>query len=189
VSKANIPRAPISLGELKHIYATALFNDDDVRFLRMSQSILEPQVEKVLDTWYGFVASQPHLAAYFSTSGGDLLPDYLAAVRVRFEQWVRDTAAANYDQEWLDYQLEIGRRHHRVGKNLTDGAKSVAAVDHIHFRYLFPLVVPIVHTLRPFLAKSGATAADLDAMQHAWLKSVLIQVTLWSYWYVKEGEF
>ncbi len=182
----KIPRAPLSVDDLGRIAASALFGEPDVRYLRMSAPILEPQIDAVLDTWYGFVASQPQLAAYFSTPGGELLPDYLAAVRVRFGQWIRDTAAANYDQGWLDYQLEIGRRHHRVGKNRTDGAKSV---DHIHFRYLFALTVPIVHTLRPFLAANGASVEDVDAMQQAWLKSVLIQVTLWSHPYIREGDF
>jgi len=36
-------------------------------------------------------------------------------VRQRFGQWILDTAAANYDQQWLDFQREIGLRHHRTG--------------------------------------------------------------------------
>jgi hypothetical protein len=119
---------------------------------------------------------------------GTGLPDsrYLGAVRQRFAQWILDTADASFDAAWLAYQLEIGRRHHRLGKNRTDGADSTALVP---FRYLFPIVFPITATLRPFLAGKGHSDADVDGMQQAWLKSVLIQVTLWSQPYVREGDY
>lgn len=182
----KIAPAPIDLDELARIQATLMFSDDDVAALRASLPLLEPEVEAILDVWYGFVGATPHLLAYFSNSAREPQPDYLAAVRVRFARWIVDTARATYDQTWLDYQFEIGRRHHRVGKNRVDGA---TAVDHIHFRYLFALAFPITHTLRPFLEKGGAPADRVDAMQQAWLKSVLLQVTLWCYPYVREGDF
>lgn len=176
----------ISLNDFERMKQTALFGDDDIAHLRASEPILAPQVEAILDTWYGFVASLPHLAAYFSTPEGELLTRYLDAVRVRFAQWIVDTARADYDQRWLDHQIEIGRRHHRVGKNRTDGVNAAA---HIHFRYLIPLAVPIVHTLRPFLAAQSHGDAEVTAMQQAWLKSVLLQVSLWSHPYIAEGDF
>lgn len=57
---------------------------------------------------------------------------YLNAVRKRFGQWILDTADANYDQAWLDYQYEIGLRHTSPKKNKTDKADSVPSVN---FRY------------------------------------------------------
>jgi len=42
--------------------------------------------------------------------------DYAAVVAKRFGQWVLDSARATYDQAWLDYQYEIGLRHHRSKK-------------------------------------------------------------------------
>lgn len=181
-----IPRAPLDLADLDKLRATVLLGDDDVAALRRSGPILEPQVDAILDTWYGFVASTPHLVAYFSNAAGEPQGDYLGAVRVRFGRWILDTAAAAYDQDWLDYQLEIGRRHHRVGKNRTDGAR---AVEHIHARYLTTLVYPVWATLRPFLAACGDAADEVERMHQAWLKSLLIQVTLWSQPYVRDDEF
>jgi hypothetical protein len=181
-----VPRAPLDLDDLEKLKATLLFTDEDVAALRMARPILEPQVEAILDVWYGFVASSPHLVAYFSSAGGEPQGDYLAAVRERFGRWILDTTEARYDQDWLDYQLEIGRRHHRIGKNLTDGAR---AVDHIHFRYLPALVYPIFATLRPFLEKGGHSPEQVERMHQAWLKSVLLQVTLWSHPYVRDGDF
>jgi hypothetical protein len=137
--------------------------------------------------WYGFVASNPHLVHYFSNKQ-DNKPnaDYLAAVRKRFGQWILDTASGAYDQEWIDYQFEIGRRHHRTGKNKTD---NVSSVDHIPFRYLVALLYPVTFTLKPFLAKKGHSPEAAEKMHQAWIKSVLMQVILWSHPYVKEGDF
>jgi hypothetical protein len=165
---------------------SVLFGDDDVRALRASYDIVKDQVEPILDVWYGFVGSQPHLLASFTGADGQPIAAYLAGVRKRFGQWILDTARANYDQAWLDYEHEIGLRHHRTKKNETDGVRSTAIVP---FRNLFPLVFPITFTLRPFLAKRGASAEQVDAMHAAWVKSCLLQVTLWSYPYIKDGDF
>ncbi len=178
--------SPVTVADFDRMKETVLFGDDDVRALRASLPILEPRVEAILDVWYGFVGSKPHLLASFSDAAGNPLPEYLTAVRKRFGRWILDTARAEYDQRWLDYQHEIGLRHHRVKKNRTDGAPST---DIVPFRNLFALVFPVTFTLRPFLAEKGAAAADVDAMYAAWVKSCILQVTLWSHPYVKDGDF
>jgi hypothetical protein len=183
----TIATAPISLAELDVLKKTVLFGDEDVRYLRMSREVLRDQVEAVLDVWYGFVAANPHLLVSFTNrSDGQPNAAYLEAVRQRFAQWILDTADANYDQRWLDYQFEIGRRHHRSGKNRTD---AVEAAAHIPYRYLPALSVPITTTLKPFLAKKGHGQDDVDKMHAAWVKSVILQVTLWSHPYCKDGDF
>ena len=182
-----LPRAPITLEELKLIQGSLLFGEEDVRYLRMSHDVLKDEVEAILDVWYGFVGSTPQLVKYFeNTASGKPDGDYLAAVRKRFGQWILDTAAARYDEQWLAYQFEIGRRHHRVGKNRTDGAASVPI---IHFRYLPALHFPITATLKPFLGKKGHSPEEVEKMQDAWRKAVLLQVILWSYPYVTSGDF
>jgi hypothetical protein len=183
----QVPRARLSLEELALLERTLLFGEEDVAALRESKAILAPQVEAILDVWYGFVGSQPHLLESFSDPrDGKPLAAYLEAVRKRFGQWILDTASAEYGQAWLDYQEEIGRRHHRSGKNRTDG---VEAAEHVPFRYLPALIYPIVHTLKPFLEKSGASPERVEKMHQAWLKSVLLQVILWSRPYVREGDY
>ena len=187
LGRPDLPAAPITLEELELLKGALLFGDDDVRYLRMSQAVLEGQVEEVLDVWYGFVASTPQLVVYFAdASTGEPDGQYLAAVRKRFGRWILDTAAADYDQAWLDYQFEIGRRHHRTGKNRTDGVSSAPI---IHFRYLAALHFPITATLRPFLAKGGHGPETVERMLEAWRKSVLLQVILWSHSYVRDGDF
>lgn len=183
----DVARSPLSLADFELMKKSVLFGDDDIRYLRMSHEVLQGQVEQILDVWYGFVGSNPHLLASFThkTSGEPLGP-YLDAVRKRFGRWILDTATADYGQAWLDYQHEIGLRHDRAKKNRTDGAQST---DIVSFRYLIPLIFPITFTLKPFLAAKGHSADDVEKMHAAWVKSVLLQVTLWSHPYVKEGRF
>jgi len=184
---AAVAPSPLSLADLEQMKASVLFGPEDVRYLRMSHDVVKDQVEAILDVWYGFVGSQPHLLASFKgRSDGAPLGPYLDAVRKRFGRWILDTAQAEYDRAWLDYQHEIGLRHHRAKKNKTDGADST---DIVPFRNMFALVFPVTFTLRPFLAKKGHSAEDVDKMHMAWLKSCLLQVTLWSHPYVKDGDF
>ena len=182
-----IARSPITMNGLARMQQSVLFGDDDIRALRQSHDVVEDQIDAILDVWYGFVGSQPHLLASFTHKDtGEPIGPYLAGVRRRFGQWILDTARAEYNQAWLDYQHEIGLRHYRAKKNQTDGASSTALVP---FRDLFLLVMPVTTTLKPFLAARGHDAAEVDAMHAAWVKSCLLQVTLWSHPYVKDGDF
>ena len=181
-----VPRSPVSLEELELLEATALWSDDDRAALRRSSDILAPQVEAILDVWYGFVGANPHLLAAFTGPDGQPNQAYLSAVRRRFGQWILDTARAEFDQDWLDYQHEIGVRHTRRGKNRADG---VQAADHIPLRYVLALLMPITTTLKPFLASGDAAPEEIEAMHQAWVKAVLLQLILWSQPYVREGDF
>ena len=184
---AAVSRSPVTLADFELMKKTVLFSDEDVKYLRLSHEVVKDQTEQILDVWYGFVGWNPHLVASFTGKrDGKPLGDYLAAVRKRFGQWILDTARAEYDQRWLDYQHEIGLLQERAKKNRTDG---VASTDIVPFRYLFPLVFPVTFTLKPFLAKKGHSAEDVEKMYAAWVKSCLLQVTLWSHPYVKDGDF
>lgn len=183
----SVAKSPVTPADFALMKQTVLMDDTDLEALRTSHDVLQPQVDAILDVWYGFVGSLPHLLRSFvSPTTGQPSGEYLAAVRARFGQWILDTARANYDQAWLDYQHEIGRRHHRTAKNRTDGVSASAIVP---FRDLFLLVVPVTTTLKPFLAKAGHDAAMVDRMHAAWVKSCLLQVTLWAHSYVKDGDF
>ena len=183
----TLARAPYTLQDLAALQKTLLFTDEDLRYLRMSRPILADQTEAILDVWYGFVASTAPLVVFFRDNRTGA-PDaaYLGAVRQRFARWILDTAEARYDQAWLDYQYEIGLRHTAPKKNQTDRVDSVPSVN---FRYLSALTIPVTTTLKPFLAKKGASAADVEKMHAAWVKSVLMQTILWSHPYVRDGRF
>ncbi len=183
----TLPPGTLTAADLGRMKQAVLLGDDDVAALRRSHDLLASRTDEVLDVWYGFVGAHDFLLASFTDSHtGQPLADYLGRVRARFGQWILDTARAEFDGDWLAWQLEIGRRHHRVGKNVTDGARAPALVP---YRYLPLLAQPIVDTLRPFLAVEGVSRDEVDAMQNAWRKAVLLQVTLWSQPYIIDGDF
>lgn len=179
--------SPISDKDLDLLKQTVLFTEDDVSALHLAGDVLGDQVEDVLDVWYGFVASHPHLVQYFSDAEGIPIPAYLDAVRARFGQWIHDTCAARYDQDWLDYQQEIALRHTQAKKNQTDSAN--AASDYIPLRYMVAFIYPITATIRDFLSKKGHDESEVERMYEAWFKSVVLQVALWSEPYAREGTF
>uniref|UniRef100_A0A7C5Y955 Protogloblin ApPgb n=1 Tax=Caldiarchaeum subterraneum TaxID=311458 RepID=A0A7C5Y955_CALS0 len=183
----DLPEAPVSDDEFKLLKKTVLFTDEDIRYLRMAGDVLKDQVDDVLDLWYGWVGSHPHLVYYFGhRETGQPISEYLEAVRKRFGKWILDTCFREYDRDWLNYQLEIGRRHHRQRKNKTD---KVESVEHIPLRYLIAFIVPITSTIKPFLAKKGHSAEDVEKMYNAWFKAVTLSVALWSIPYANKGEW
>jgi len=181
----QVSRSPVTLEELELLKQTVLFSADDVAVLAQAGQVLAPQTDAILDVWYGFVGAHPHLLRYFSRHGQPD-SDYLARVRARFGQWILDVCIKPYDQAWLDYQHEIGLRHTSAKKNVTDGA---TAEPLIHLRYLTAFIVPLTATIKPFLQRSGHAEAEVEAMHAAWFKAVTLTATLWSYPYVKEGQF
>ena len=172
----QVATSPFTLQELKLLEQSLLFTDEDTKYLKMSHDILKDQTDAILDVWYGFVASTPQLVYFFGNkTTGKPDGDYLTKVRARFGRWILQTAEANYDQNWLNYQYEIGLRHYLTKKNKTDHANSVPIVN---YRYIPALTIPITSTLKPFLAKKGASPDDVEKMYQAWLKSVLMQSIL-----------
>lgn len=182
----TVALSPLTADDFEHLKQSVLFSEEDVRYLRQAGEVLVDQIENVLDVWYGFVASHPHLVYYFSDGRGNPNGEYLGAVRQRFGQWILDTCNRPYDQTWLNYQQEIGLRHHRTKKNQIDGVESV---PHIPLRYLIAFIYPITATIKPFLAKKGHSDEAVEKMHQAWFKSLVMQVALWSAPYVKDGDF
>jgi hypothetical protein len=180
-----LPPARIAPDEFANLKAALLFGDDDVAALRRAGELLIPQTAAILDVWYGFVGSHPFLLQFFAGPNGPRA-DYLAAVRARFGQWIADTCSASYDAAWLAYQHEIGRRHN-TAKNQTDGPAAAGTPPLVNFRYVNALIYPIYATVRPFLEGGDDDPATVERMHQAWLKSVLLQVTLWSRAYVADG--
>ncbi len=181
-----VARSPLGIEELDLLKRTVLFSEEDEEYLRLAGEVLEDQVEEVLDLWYGFVGSHPHLIHYFSDPNGEPDTKYLGRVRERFGQWILDTCRRPYDQVWLDYQQEISLRHTRAKKNQTDRAH---APEHIGLRYMIAFIYPITAAIKSFLGNKGHGPEKVEKMFQAWFKSVVLQVTLWSYPYAKEGDF
>lgn len=182
-----ISPSPISQEEFRYLKQTMLFSEEDKQYLRMAGSILQKQTDTILELWYNFVGSHPYLIQY-SGKPNEKEPDpaYLGAVRQRFKQWILDTCNREYDQAWLDYQHEIGLRHHLTKKNQTDQVQSVPMIP---LRYLIAFIYPITATIKDFLPNQGHDIEAIEKMHQAWFKSIVLQVTLWSYPYTNSGQF
>jgi IS1 family transposase len=180
---AEVAPSPVAAEDVELLRATLLWSDDDDRYLRMAGEVLGDQVDDVIELWYGYVASHPHLVRYFAGRDGKPIGAYLDRVRARFAQWVRDVCSRPYDDAWRDYQHEIGLRHTRAKKNQTDGVDSVPEIG---LRYVIAFIFPITATMRSFLASKGNSAEDVEAMHTAWFKAVVLHVCLWSQPYAAE---
>lgn len=177
----SLSQSSITAADLDLLQQSLLFSAEDRAALREAKAIVAPRVEELLDVWYGFVGSHDFLLASFVANGAPD-GDYLARVRARFAQWVLDTLDANFDDAWLRYQAEIGRRHAEK-KNTTDGVSGAPPV--VPFRYVVALIYPIYATMRPFLANGARDDAHLEAMHQAWLKAVILSVGLWAEAYIR----
>lgn len=179
----TLPSSPVRGDDLDLLLATLLWTEDDAAALRKAGTVLESQIEDVLDLWYGYVGSHPHLVVSFSGADGQPSGPYLDAVRARFGQWIRDLCSRPWDEQWLAYQHEIARRHtETMGR--TDHISSDQS--HVPLRYLIAFVWPITATIRGFLAAQGHDQAEVDAMHTAWFKAVTLTVALWAQPYAPE---
>lgn len=183
--KATLEQSPVTMQDLTLLRKTLLWSDEDDRYLNMAGEVLKDQTNEVLDLWYGYVGGNEHLVHYFTKEGQPNM-DYLTAVRARFGQWILDICQKPYDQNWLNYQQEIAKRHHSIKKNKTDGVDTVPI---IHYRYMTAFIYPITATIKSFLSKKNHSQADVEGMHNAWFKAVTLTVVLWTYPYINKGEF
>src|SRR5579885_1222730 len=149
---AQSARSTVSRDELKALEQTIGWTDADAEALSMAAEVLAGQEEAMVDSWRAIIAQQPHLAKWFFGPNGEPDEDYKAAVKKRFVQWVSDLVTRQRDQEWLDYQEEIGRRHTPAEKNRTDHAQTP---DRVPLRYLLAFAWPVIDKTRPFLSRDG----------------------------------
>ena len=181
---ARVGRSPVTLTELRELEATVGWTSADKDAIALAGQVLAGQEEAMVDSWRGIIGDHLFLAKWFF--GPDGKPDeaYKAAVKKRFVQWVSDLCRRQRDQTWLDYQEEIGQRHTPAKKNKTDGARTP---DVVPLRYLWTFAGPVLSGAREFLASKGHSAAEVERMQQAWTKSVLLTLALWAKPYVEDG--
>jgi Protoglobin len=181
----ELEQSPVSINDLELLKKTLLWSEEDNKSLRLAGEVLKDQTDAVLDLWYGYVGGNEHLVYYFTKNGQPNM-DYLTAVKARFGQWILDLCNKPYDQQWLNYQHEIAKRHHSIKKNKTDG---VDAVPIVHFRYLVAFIFPITVTIKSFLQKKGHTSEQVEGMYNAWFKAVTLTALLWCHPYINKTEF
>src|SRR4051794_21949025 len=66
----GVARSPITLDELREIEAAAGWTDDDARILQRHGDLFKRNAEQMVGDWRNVIASQPHLAKWFTTADG-----------------------------------------------------------------------------------------------------------------------
>ncbi len=182
----EVVKSPVSLEELERLKQTVTLTDEDIRYLRMAGDVLDGQEHEVINKWRGVIGSQPHLAHYFVALDGKPDEDYKARVKERFARWVLDVCRRPFDQDWLDYQHEIGLRHTHLKKNKTDDANTPPQIP---LRYIIGFTAVINDTIKPFLASKENSVEEVEAMYRVWCKAVMLYFTVWSRAYVAESDW
>jgi hypothetical protein len=168
--------------DLSELEQAAGWTARDAEVLARHADLFRAKAESMVDAWRSVIGSQPHLSRWFVGPDGKPDDEYKMSIKRRFVQWVIDAAVRPHDQDWLNYQQEIGLRHTPAKKNKTDGADTPPLVP---FRYLFGFI-PVVLPIREFFKDAIQDEAELNKLQEAWTKAVLLHVTLWSRAYVAE---
>lgn len=168
--------SPVSEEELRLLEETVGWSESDSRLLQKYADLFRRQSEHMVNSWRSVIGAQPHLAKWFVGPDGKADDDYKARVKRRFVQWVIDVAVRTHDRDWLNYQEEIGLRHTPAKKNVTDGKQTPSLVP---LRYLLAFI-PVVLPIRQFFASGIEDESELEELEKAWTKAVLLHVTLWS---------
>ena len=179
----ELATSPVSMKELEQLKQTITLDSEDERYLRIAGDVLKDQTESVVTLWRGIIGSTPHLAFYFKDAQGNPDEQYKARVKERFKQWIIDVCTKPYDQDWLNYQHEIGLRHMHAKKNQTDNTDGP---PYIPMRYVLGFTAVVNDTIKPFLVKKGHSLGVIEKMHKAWCKAVLLHVTLWTRAYCSE---
>lgn len=179
----------VAMQELDSLKLTVGWTSEDDAFLRLAGQVLSDQTTAIVDHWRRrIIGSIPHLARHSQDLDGRPLPEYTVRSGKRFEQWILDTCLRTYDQDWLNYQHEIARRHMEPRKNQTDDVRSTSFVP---LRDIITFVTVMIETIKAYLAAKGHTPAEVEGMHRAWSKALQLQVALWvrSYFDTTEQNF
>src|SRR6202020_1301755 len=170
-----------TLEDLEQLKQVVWLTEEDQAVLGDAAEILADQADDMVSAYRARLGELPWMAPYSNHPDGTRNPEYGAASKPRFDRWIIDACTRPLDQDWLDYQHEIGLRHTRAKKNKTDNADSL---DQIPLRYLLGFTAVVITTARGFLAASGAAPHQVDRMHSAFTKSVMLHVTVWTRAYV-----
>jgi hypothetical protein len=173
--------SPLTLQDLKRLKEAVWLTPADEEALREAAEVLADQADDMVTAWRARLGDLPFMRPFSGHPDGRPNPEYGAATKPRFDRFIIDACTRPLDQDWLNYQHEIGLRHTRAKKNRTDHADSL---DHIPMRYLLAFTAVVITMGRDYLAAKGASAEQVDRMHAAFTKSVMLHVTVWTRAYV-----
>ncbi|MBK8534616.1 MAG: hypothetical protein IPL59_05540 [Candidatus Competibacteraceae bacterium] len=168
--------------EVELLLNIGLFSPDDEIALRKGWRILKGQTDDYLDMVLGMVAAHPALVTALAALRGEepaTALDGATTARRRFRQWLFETCYFPQEPPWLKQLYSE--------QSPPDSSAQSSPTLLPGFRHAVALAYPLVATARPFLAADGRSPQDIERMQHALLKAILLQVALLSKLYVRQG--
>lgn len=169
--------------EIELLLRIGLFSPDDEIALRKVWRIFKGQTDDYLDMMLGMVAAHPALVPALTALRGEESAthslDGAATIRDRFRRWLFETCFFPHEPPWLKQLYSDPSLQHSLAQPFSAVLPG--------FRHVITLAYPLVATAHPFLAANGRDLQDIERMQHALLKAILLQVALLSKLYVKEG--
>ena len=179
-----VPASAITLQQLEELKESVGLTGEDEQYLRLAGQVLADQTAQVVAHWRGrIIGSIPQLARHSRTPEGDAIPEYMAKSNLRFRQWILDTCMRPYDEDWINYQEEIARRHTSEKKNQVD---SVRSTPYVPLRDIIGFIAVMNETIKPYLGAKGHPAAEVDRMHSAWCKSLQLQAAIWARVYMEQ---
>jgi hypothetical protein len=183
---AEAAASPLTMQDLERLKAVVGLTEEDQEALAEVAGILADQADDMVTAYRRRLGELPFMRPYSGHPDGRSNPEYGAASKPRFDRFIIDACTRPLDQDWLNYQQEIGLRHTRAKKNATDHADSL---DHIPMRYLLAFTAVVIATARDYLAAKGASPEQVDRMHAAFTKSVMLHVTVWTRPYVDAADW
>ncbi|HOB63500.1 MAG TPA: hypothetical protein PKI41_15505 [Candidatus Competibacteraceae bacterium] len=167
---------------IEQLWRVGLFSADDAHALRQVWRILKGQTDDYLDRLFGMAAAYPPLCAQLNRLRDGIRgrePSVDAATMRRwFRRWLFETCLFPQDLPWLR-QLPI--------ELAPEPSTSAIPLPLPEFRYVIALAFPLVLTARPFFVANGGDHQEIERLQQALLKAVLLQTALLGKLYVKDG--
>lgn len=179
----EVTESPVSMEEFDRLKESVGFTEADNAALERAGEFLPDHVDDLFERWRGIFGEI--FMSTFVGPDGEVDEEYFERTHKRFVQWVDDTCNRPYDRDWLNYQHEIGLRHHRSKKNKADDVESV---DVVPMRYLVTLIHPMAN-IRFVLERGDFEAEEIAQIEEAWGKSLALQVALWTYPYTNDGDW
>ena len=108
--------SPLSLQDLQRLKEAVWLTPEDEQALREASEILARQADDMVTAWRARLGDLPFMRPYSGHPDGTPNPGYGAATKPRFDRFIIDACTRPLDQDWLNYQHEIGLRHTRARK-------------------------------------------------------------------------
>jgi hypothetical protein len=161
---------PCSADQVESLKQVLLLSREDERALQRVLDILDGKAEDYLNALLGLMAAHPDLRMLLRRAQGKPEDDREVVYR-HFRQWLTDTCRCVPNPCYFSEPQA--------------GAEPPGSLPPL--RYLLALSYPLSMTARLFLAEAARDTGELEHLQQALLKALLLQTAVLSRRYVEPG--